>query len=114
MSTNESSFPRLRRPARRRRAKPTLKQARRSLACYRVAAVRELYGVARIVGLDVGERRIGIAVSDVSGTLARPVGVVAIARLDAEAVTVIRNAIAKHVDAEDGVGGIVVGLPRHL
>jgi putative Holliday junction resolvase len=70
--------------------------------------------VARIVGLDVGERRIGIAISDVSGTLARPVGVVTIARLDTDAVTVIRNAIAKHVDAEDGVGGIVVGLPRRL
>jgi putative Holliday junction resolvase len=87
---------------------------RRSLACYIGSAVRELYGVARFIGLDVGERRIGMAVSDVSGTLARPVGVVTVARLDASAVVAIRNAIAKHVDAEDGVGGIVVGLPRRL
>jgi putative Holliday junction resolvase len=70
--------------------------------------------VARIVGLDVGERRIGIAISDASGTLARPVDVISIARLDADAVTAIRNAIVKHVDAEERVGGIVVGLPRHL
>jgi RNase H-fold protein (predicted Holliday junction resolvase) len=39
----------------------------------------------RIVGLDVGERRIGVAVSDATGTLARPVGVLRAAALDAEA-----------------------------
>ena len=32
--------------------------------------------MGRIAGLDVGERRIGVAVSDATGTLARPVGVV--------------------------------------
>ena len=28
--------------------------------------------VVRVVGIDLGERRIGVAVSDASGTLARP------------------------------------------
>ena len=40
----------------------------------------------RVVGVDVGARRIGLAVSDPSGTLARPLGVVTVAALDAAAV----------------------------
>ena len=49
----------------------------------------ENWRVARIVGLDVGERRIGVAVSDVSGTLARPLGVLKIPSLDASAVALV-------------------------
>jgi hypothetical protein len=37
-------------------------------------------------GLDVGERRIGVAVSDVTGTLARPVGVLQTSGLERDAV----------------------------
>jgi putative Holliday junction resolvase len=68
----------------------------------------------RIVGLDVGERRIGVAVSDVSRTLARPLGVLRPAGLDLDAVQVSADEIARLAREEDGVVSIVVGLPRRL
>lgn len=68
----------------------------------------------RIVGLDVGERRIGVAVSDVSGTLARPLTVLRLPGLDADAVQVVADEIGRLAKEEDGVASIVVGLPRRL
>ncbi len=68
----------------------------------------------RIVGLDVGERRIGVAVSDVTRTLARPLGVLRPAGLDRDAVQVSADEIARLASEEDGVASIVVGLPRRL
>jgi putative Holliday junction resolvase len=66
------------------------------------------------VGLDVGERRIGIAVSDATGTLARPLGVLRPSGLDVDAVDVVMMEIARLATEEDGLGAIVVGLPRRL
>ena len=40
----------------------------------------------RVVGIDLGERRIGVAVSDASGTLARPLKTIERGASDAEAV----------------------------
>ena len=68
----------------------------------------------RIVGLDVGERRIGVAVSDVTGTLARPLGVLRPSGLDADAVEIAAGEIARLAREEDGVASVVVGLPRRL
>ena len=68
----------------------------------------------RTVGLDIGERRIGIAVSDATGTLARPLGVLRPAGLDVDALDVVAREIARLAGEEDGVGAIVVGLPRRL
>lgn len=62
----------------------------------------------------MGERRIGVAVSDVSQTLARPMTVLQIARLDAAAVARVADEIERLATEEDGVAGIVVGLPRRL
>jgi RNase H-fold protein (predicted Holliday junction resolvase) len=49
----------------------------------------------RIVGLDVGERRIGVAVTDVTRTLARPHGVLRPGGLDVDAVEVAADEIAR-------------------
>jgi putative Holliday junction resolvase len=68
----------------------------------------------RIVGLDVGERRIGVAVSDVSRTLARPLGVLRPAGLDVDAVRLSADEIGRLAREDDGVASIVVGLPRRL
>jgi putative pre-16S rRNA nuclease len=68
----------------------------------------------RIVGLDVGERRIGVAVTDVTRTLARPLGVLRPAGLDVDAVQVAADEIARLAREEDGVASVVVGLPRRL
>jgi putative Holliday junction resolvase len=77
-------------------------------------AVRELYRVGRVAGLDVGERRIGLAVSDATGTLARPVGVVRTSGLDVDALDRTAAEIARLAREDDGLVALVVGLPRRL
>jgi putative Holliday junction resolvase len=68
----------------------------------------------RIVGLDAGEKRIGVAISDATATLARPVGVLAATGLDAAAVAAVANEIARLTAGEEAISAIVVGLPRRL
>jgi putative Holliday junction resolvase len=68
----------------------------------------------RIVGLDVGERRIGVAVSDATRTLARPIGVLQASALEGDGPRVAAAEVARLASEEDGVSAIVVGLPAHL
>ena len=68
----------------------------------------------RIGGLDVGERRIGVAVSDVTCTLARPVGRLRAVALEGDGPQLAAEEIMRLAAEEDGVSAIVVGLPRHL
>jgi putative Holliday junction resolvase len=62
----------------------------------------------RVLGLDVGDRRIGVALSDETGVLASPV-----ATLERVGPRKDLKAIAALV-RQHGVGAIVMGLPRHL
>ncbi len=66
----------------------------------------------RILALDVGRRRIGMAISDPSGTLARPLGTVIVG--DTDAPELVAAEIARLLADDDGLGGVVVGMPRHL
>jgi len=66
------------------------------------------------VGLDIGRRRIGVAISDATGTLARPVGVLSRGGADADALRLVADEIARLGAEEDGVAAIVLGLPRRL
>lgn len=68
----------------------------------------------RIVALDLGTRRIGVAISDATRTLARPVGVLPSAALDERAVRLVADEIARLGREEDGVSALVIGLPRRL
>jgi putative Holliday junction resolvase len=68
----------------------------------------------RIVGLDVGERRIGVAVSDATCTLARPVTVLRITALEGDGLQTTAAEITRLAAEEDGVASIVVGMPRRL
>src|SRR5437773_6416238 len=68
----------------------------------------------RIVGLDIGQRRIGVAVSDATRTLARPLMVLTRPASDEHAVARVANEIARLATEEDGIEAIVVGLPRRL
>ena len=68
----------------------------------------------RIVGLDVGRRRIGVAISDASGTLARPVGTVSVTRLDDSTIGRVMDEMSRLVDADEAIAAVVVGLPRRL
>lgn len=66
------------------------------------------------MGLDVGLRRIGVAICDASRTLARPVGVLLSPALDNHALEQVALEVAR-LDAEDeAIDTIVVGLPRRL
>jgi putative Holliday junction resolvase len=68
----------------------------------------------RVVGVDVGRRRIGIAVSDASATLARPLTCIAVTALDRVAVERVRAEIGRLQAEDDGVVTLVIGLPRRL
>ncbi len=62
----------------------------------------------RVLGLDIGEKRIGVALSDPQGLLAGALTI--IERRDSAAdIQAILNLVEKH-----GVERIVVGLPRSL
>jgi putative pre-16S rRNA nuclease len=62
----------------------------------------------KVLALDYGAARTGVAVSDPTGTIARPLGIVARAASEAGVAEVL--AIAK----QEGAERIVVGLPLTL
>ena len=62
----------------------------------------------RILGIDPGRRRIGLALSDVRLVLASPFGTLARRKLSENVVEI--QAIAR----SQGVGGLVVGLPLSM
>lgn len=62
----------------------------------------------------MGERRIGVAISDATCTLARPVGVLRPSSLEADALRLVAAEIARLRGEEDGVATLVIGLPRRL
>jgi putative holliday junction resolvase len=67
----------------------------------------------RFIGIDLGERRIGLAVSDATATLARPLRTLERNRSDEAAAVALASAIGA-LNEEDEVGGVVVGLPTRL
>ena len=62
----------------------------------------------RVIGLDYGERRIGVAASDPTGSIASPYGAIAVR----EDGTHIREIVA--LCESLGAERVVVGLPLHL
>ena len=67
----------------------------------------------RILAVDVGARRVGLAISDASRMLARPLETIAV-KGEADAVQRVARRVAE-LDAEDeGIATIVVGLPSSL
>jgi putative pre-16S rRNA nuclease len=67
----------------------------------------------RVLGIDVGARRIGLAISDATRTLARPLETIVLAAGD-DPVARVAARIVELAREEDGVTAIVVGLPRRL
>ena len=72
------------------------------------------YPQVRALGVDYGLKRIGLAISDASGTLARPLAILDRARLpnDRLAAAAVLEAIAGLDD--EPIAVIVVGWPRRL
>jgi putative holliday junction resolvase len=69
--------------------------------------------MGRVLGIDVGGRRVGLAISDRTGTLARPLETILV-RGAADAVDRLAERIASIAAEEDGLETIVVGRPAHL
>jgi putative Holliday junction resolvase len=70
------------------------------------------HGFMRVLALDLGKRRIGLAISDASGVLARPLDV--IAESGPAQIGRVVDAIRRISAEEDGLAAVVVGLPRRL
>jgi putative Holliday junction resolvase len=66
----------------------------------------------RILAVDVGRRRVGLAISDPSGTLARPLTTLSVT--GSTMLSSVVAAIERLSSEADGLARIVVGLPRHL
>ena len=62
----------------------------------------------RLLGLDVGEKTIGLALSDPALSVASPISTIRRTKFTADA-----NALLK-LAAERGVGGLVIGLPLNM
>ena len=69
--------------------------------------------MTRVLAIDWGGRRIGLAISDPSGTLARPLTTLAVKNA-AEGIERVADEIGRLERDEDGLSSIVVGLPVRL
>lgn len=69
--------------------------------------------MTRVLAIDVGGRRIGLAISDPSRTLARPLSTLTVSSA-ADGVTRVADEIARLEQDDDGLESIVVGLPVRL
>ena len=67
----------------------------------------------RVLGVDVGGRRVGLAISDATRTLARPLTTLTVSSA-ADAVDRVAETIASLAAEDDGLSAIVVGMPAHL
>ena len=72
-----------------------------------------IWGVGRILAVDVGARRVGLAISDASRTLARPLETIAVTSA-ADAVERIARRIDELDQEDEGIAAIVVGMPSSL
>jgi putative Holliday junction resolvase len=69
--------------------------------------------VGRLLGVDVGERRVGLAISDVTATLARPLRTLNVTGAS-DLVSIVTGEVERISAEDDGLAGVVVGLPRRL
>ena len=71
---------------------------------------------SRALGVDVGRRRIGLAVSDASAVLARLLATLDLGKDlgNADPLSRVLTEVARLASEDDGLGVIVVGLPRRL
>ena len=65
------------------------------------------------MGIDVGARRIGLAISDVTRTLARPLKTIDVGT-SGTGVDLVAGEVARAAAEEDGLATIVIGLPVRL
>jgi putative Holliday junction resolvase len=70
--------------------------------------------LVRVLGIDYGARRIGLALSDATATLASPWRLVQRPPSDAETLRLMVAEITALAKEDDGLEAVVVGWPRRL
>lgn len=65
-----------------------------------------------MLGIDVGRRRVGLAISDPTQTLARPLTTLSVG--DHDRLDRVAEAIAALAREDEGIAAVVVGLPVRL
>jgi putative Holliday junction resolvase len=68
----------------------------------------------RVLGIDYGARRIGLALSDATGTLASPWKLIERPASEAETLVILVREIETLLADDDGLEAVVVGWPRRL
>jgi putative Holliday junction resolvase len=68
----------------------------------------------RVLGIDYGARRVGLALSDATATLASPWRMVERPRSEADTLRLMAALVDELRQSDDGLGGVVVGWPRRL
>src|SRR5688500_9688695 len=68
----------------------------------------------RALGIDYGRKRIGLAVSDATGLLARPWKTIARVGDAAQVARALAEEIAALREENDGLSAVVLGFPRRL
>jgi len=68
----------------------------------------------RVLGIDYGARRIGLALSDATATLASPWRLVQRPPSEAETLRLMIKEIATLAADDDGLEAVVIGWPRRL
>lgn len=71
-------------------------------------------GRVRVLGIDYGARRIGLALSDATATLASPWRLLQRPPSEAETLRIMLKEIDGLAKADDGLEAVVVGWPRRL
>ena len=67
-----------------------------------------------MLGIDYGAKRIGLALSDASGTLASPWRMIQRPASEAATLTLLVDEINQLLAADDGLQAVVIGWPRRL
>jgi putative Holliday junction resolvase len=70
--------------------------------------------LVRVLGIDYGRRRVGLAISDPTGMLARPWKTIANRGTHTDIVNALVTEILSLRDEDDGLEAVVVGFPRRL
>jgi putative Holliday junction resolvase len=68
----------------------------------------------RVIGIDYGRKRIGLALSDATGLLARPWKTIASAGGPAGIAVLLAAEVAALAAEEDGLSAVALGYPRRL
>lgn len=81
--------------------------------CLEEKKLYHLVVTGRVLAVDVGGRRVGLAISDASRTLARPLETIAVTN-EGDAVNRVARRIEELDTEDDRITTIVVGMPTAL